>query len=152
MKWIAIDETRGNESEEEKISPPFGTNEARGESDDAEGEDSEEGSKSSPFGITEACAKSDGDARLIIPKSTKEVEALEAALGMTRVHYWNLTGEFAPSPPPFENYIIQWRFLQGHLNFHWIKAGLSGDPPSLFMLNPWGGELGDWKYPGEQSS
>lgn len=77
----------------------------------------------------------------------KEAEVLEAALGMTKVHYWNLTGEFAQSPPPLQNYMLQWQFIQDQLCAYWINAELSGDPPTLFILGSWSGGLESWGYP-----
>lgn len=120
--------------------------------DAANKEDSGEGRLSSAFSASEARARSarvipeHEDARLTSPKSMKQAEILEAALEMTRVHYMSLTEKSAPSPPPFQNYMTQWRFLQDSLNVHWTSARLSGEPPELFILGEWHGALGNWKY------
>lgn len=155
----AINEARHEPMKVGSLSPPFGITEARAENtiDESSGDDSEDERTSPP--LTTMISKVESyqgepeshDARFISPKSIEEADALEAALGMSRVHFLNLTGTFAPSPPPFENYMTQWRFLQGQLNFHWISAGLSGNPPRLFILDPWSGRLEDWKYPDEQA-
>ncbi|MCJ1462355.1 hypothetical protein MMC07_000955 [Pseudocyphellaria aurata] len=139
------------------ISLPFRTNEARVENKihESSGDVSESGSISSPLAIRVKSGQGwpeSIDARFISPKSIDEAEALEAAIGMSQVHFLNLTGTFAPSPPPFECYMRQWRFLQGELNYHWIRFGLSGDPPRLFILDPWSGRLEDWKYPNERDT
>lgn len=152
-----MNEARREDSEEGRTYLHFGITEARAgsDTDEARGEDSEEGRISLPFGITNTRAESDlskpenEDARFIKPQSMTEAEALEAALEMTRVHYMNLTGNFAPSPPPFANYLTQWTFIQDQLSVYWISAGLSGGPPRLFILDPWTGGLGNWKYPNE---
>lgn len=98
-----------------------------------------------------AQGKPEDDFRLVSPKSMTEAQVIEAALEKTKSHYMDLTNDYiAPSPPPFENYMTQWRFFQDKLNKHWIRTRLQGDPPKLFLLGPWTGGLKNWKSLREQ--
>lgn len=139
------------DGDEWRLSPPYGTTEARAEDDQETIVDWDEW-LSPPYDTIETRAEDsqDGsgneDVRFIEPKSWRECEIVECALGITKVHYWNVTGEDAPPLPFFDSYMYQWKFIQGQLNFHWAISGLSGEPPSLFILDPWSGGIGDWKY------
>lgn len=86
------------------------------------------------------------DNRFISPKSMLEASILDDALESTRAHYMDLVGEPAPSSQPFENYVTQWRFIQDQLDAHWFREEYPGQPPKLFILGPWSGALGNWKY------
>lgn len=127
--------------------------------DDAKDEDSEGARVSTPSSVAvtqdtenDADVSEDGDPRLITPRSTKEAESIEKALSTTRAHYLQLTGEFAQSPLPSENYLTQWWFLQEQLKAYWAHNGRSGDPPKLFILHPWRGGLAGLEYQDSENS
>lgn len=119
--------------------------------DKATSGDSEKGKKIPSSGSAGARTETDQvklekyDTRFTSPKSMKEAEVLEAALEMTRIHCMNLTGKFALSSPPFKGYMTQWQSVQDQLDAPWVIAGESGEPPNLFMLDPWTVDLGNWK-------
>lgn len=120
--------------------------------EDAELKYPEEGRMSLHSGSTGARAEGsqrepkEVDSRFMSPKSMLEAGILDDALESTRAHYMDLIGEPAPSSPPFESYMSQWRFMQDQLDAHWIREGYSGEPPQLFILGPWSGALEKWRY------
>ncbi|MCJ1264621.1 hypothetical protein MMC22_004495 [Lobaria immixta] len=127
--------------------------------DDAKDEDPEGGRASPPScaAVTHDTEQDQGiseneDPRLITPKSTEEAEIVEEALSMTRVHYLGLTGEFAPSPLPSDSYMTQWAYIQEQLDAHWVHNGRSGDPPKLYILDPWSYAHESSEYQKEQDS